>query len=130
MPGSVSQRRRPVVYWALLLVILAIQVRLLYAPDVSGPVLFAGADKLVHAGLFGLPSVIMLFGRLRPRVVLPLLALHAPVSEVVQGMLLESRIGDPWDAAADLLGMAVAVGLWWVVAGPNETVEGAGALVD
>jgi hypothetical protein len=128
--GPASQRRHPAVGWVLLLVVLVVQVRLLYAPDVQAPAPFPGADKVVHAALFGLPAVITLLGSLRPQVVLPLLALHAPVSEVVQATVLTRRTGDPWDAVADLAGMALALGLWWLVHARRDAVEGSGALID
>lgn len=130
MPGSASQRRRPVVGWALLLVALAIQVRLLYAPDLAGPTLFSGADKVVHASLFGLPALIALLARLRPRVVLLLLAIHAPVSEVVQGTLLIHRTGDPWDAVADLVGVALALVVWALLPARRDAVRSRPALID
>jgi hypothetical protein len=130
VPGTASERRRPVVGWVLLLVVLAIQVRLLYAPDLAGPALFAGADKVVHAGLFGLPALIALLGRLRPRQVLLLLVIHAPVSEVVQGALLTRRTGDPWDAVADLVGVALALGLWALLPARRDAGRPSPALID
>lgn len=116
MSESVRPRRRSAAWWLLLIGAVVAQLHLLYRPDVPGPALFAGADKVVHAVLFAAPTLVALLGRLRPRVVLPLLALHAPVSELVQGRALQGRTGDPWDAVADLVGIALAAGLWWVVA--------------
>ena len=130
VPRSASQRRRPVVGWALLLAALALQARLLYAPDLSGPTLFTGADKVVHAGLFGLPALIALLARLRPRLVLLVLVVHAPVSEVVQGTLLAHRTGDPWDAVADLVGVALALGLWALLPARRGWVRSRPALID
>ncbi len=116
--------------WALLALALVVQVRLLYAPDGPGPGLFPGADKVVHAMLFGLPAAIVLVARLRPRLVLPLLAMHAPVSEVVQGVLLTRRTGDPWDAVADLVGVALALALWRLVGARRDAVGPPSALID
>ena len=44
-----------------------------------------------------------LLAGLRPAYLVGLLALHAPVSELVQHYLLPNRSGDPWDAVADLV---------------------------
>ena len=43
------------------------------------------------------------------------MALHAPVSEVVQATLLPHRSGDRWDALADLTGVALGALLATVV---------------
>ena len=40
-----------------------------------------------------------------------LLAVHAPISELVQWRFIPYRSGDPLDLAADLLGIAVGVGV-------------------
>jgi hypothetical protein len=39
-----------------------------------------------------------------------LLAVHAPISELIQWRFIPYRSGDPTDLAADLLGIAVGVG--------------------
>ncbi len=109
MSGTIAQRVRNVVPWVLLALAVGIQVEALYAPDVPGPALFTGADKVIHVLLFGVPATIALLGPVAPRLVLPALLLHAPVSEVVQASLLPGRSGDPWDAAADLVGVLLAV---------------------
>lgn len=43
-----------------------------------------------------------------------ILALHAPVSELIQGELFPQRSGDPRDVVADLTGMALAIAAWLV----------------
>ena len=121
---------RRVVGWALLAAVLLVQARLLYAPDVPGTAPFPGADKVVHATLFAVPTAIALLGPLAPRRVLPLLALHAPVSEVVQGVFLSGRSGDPRDALADLAGMALAFGLWRLLRARRDAETPSPALVD
>ena len=78
---------------------------------------FPQADKLEHLVGFGLPCFLVLLavhlqvlasGR-RPRartvgLVVGLFAVHAVVSEILQGTLYTTRTGDPYDALADLAG--------------------------
>ena len=96
---------RHVVFGLLLLA----QLAALYWPrvDLQGPVTWS--DKVVHVLLFLLPTVAGLLAGVRPAYVVGLLALHAPVSELVQHYLLPNRSGDPWDAVADLSGVVLGV---------------------
>ena len=41
--------------------------------------------------------------------VVPLFAIHGPVSEVVQHLLLPRRSGDPYDLIADVVGIGLGV---------------------
>jgi VanZ family protein len=77
--------------------------------DVQGPVIWT--DKVVHVLLFLAPTVAGLLAGLRPGWVVGLVALHAPVSELVQHFLLPNRSGDVWDAVADLSGVVLGVTL-------------------
>ena len=90
---------------------LAVLVQLcaVYWPrvDVQGPVTWT--DKAVHVLLFLVPTVVGLLTGLRPAYVVGALALHAPVSEVVQHVLLPGRSGDVWDAVADVSGVVLGV---------------------
>ncbi|NHA69210.1 hypothetical protein EPD83_014285 [Phycicoccus sp. CMS6Z-2] len=66
-------------------------------------------------GVFLVPTVLALAARLPARWVLPVLAAHAVLSEVVQATLIPTRDGDVLDALADLLGVALGAlvaGLW------------------
>lgn len=103
---------------ALLLITLVLQLVVLYAPDAPGPPSpIPHVDKAVHAGVFALPVLVAAVGRPGwwPRVA-ALLAVHAPVSEVIQHTLLEHRSGDPWDVVADLAGVALgSIGVLLVV---------------
>ena len=81
----------------------------------SGP---AGADKLVHAGLFALLAATtrLRFGGPRPGrsadlALLVGLAGYAALSELVQARLLSNRSGDVGDLVADLAGVAAG---WWL----------------
>ncbi|HET7303993.1 MAG TPA: VanZ family protein [Segeticoccus sp.] len=95
----------------LFTVLVALQLLVLYAPSAPGRVEVTGLDKVVHASVFGLPALVATLRRW-PWVLLAL-ALHAPLSELVQHVLLPHRDGNVWDAVADLagivLGVAVAV---------------------
>lgn len=94
----------------LALVAVALQLVLLYSPSGGGAPPFPNFDKLVHCAVFALPVFFALVARL-PRVpVIAVLALHAPLSEVIQWTLLPNRSGDPWDVVADLVGVALGVG--------------------
>jgi hypothetical protein len=107
-------------WWGLAFVaVLAVHLAALYWPRVTivGPV--SWTDKVVHPLLFLVPVVV---GALWWRRVVPVAVvfiLHAPVSELVQHYLLPGRSGDPWDAAADLLGvgLGVVVATWWLARG-------------
>ncbi len=91
---------------------VAVQLVVLYAPRAPGSPLFPGSDKVVHVLVFAVPVLLLLLAGAPERVVLVLLALHAVVSEVVQGALLPDRSADPLDVVADLVGVAVGWGLW------------------
>lgn len=89
-------------------------------PAVSGGV--AGGDKLVHLLLFATLAALAAarFGA-RAAVLAAVLG-YAALSELIQGLFLPERSGDPLDLLADtvglLLGMAVA--RRWLVAGPGS----------
>ncbi|KQZ91249.1 hypothetical protein ASD62_17290 [Phycicoccus sp. Root563] len=93
------------------LVVVAVHLAALYWPrvDIVGPVTWT--DKVVHVLLFGVPTVLVLRAWPRRWALVGLLALHAPVSELVQHFLLPNRSGDPWDAVADLGGVVLGVTL-------------------
>ncbi|QGN59303.1 VanZ family protein [Nostocoides sp. HKS02] len=90
---------------------MVLQVAALYWPriDVQGPVTWT--DKVVHVLLFLVPTVLGLLAGLRPTWVVVGLAVHAPVSELVQHFFLPHRSGDIWDAVADLTGVLLGVGM-------------------
>lgn len=92
------------------MVLLSLYV--LFAPRTGGDGLFHGSDKVVHLVLFGLLAATTRwrFGRVTAGLVA--VAAYAPVSELVQGLLLTSRSGDPYDVVADLAGVAAG---WCVV---------------
>jgi len=63
--------------------------------------------RCVHAAIFGAVLWTGVRAGLRAWPLAAVLAVHAGVSEVVQATLLD-RDGTPWDAVADLAGMALA----------------------
>ncbi|MFV0407228.1 MAG: VanZ family protein [Propioniciclava sp.] len=95
---------------AVALIAVLIQSVALYWPELpaqAGPGI-PGLDKVVHVVLFATTTwaVAWAFG-LRWAVAAMVLQLSA--SELAQGALLPGRTADPWDAAADALGIAVGV---------------------
>jgi VanZ family protein len=90
-------------------VVLVAHLASLYWPriGIEGPVTWT--DKVVHVLLFLAPTVTGLLAGVRPAYLVGLLALHAPVSELVQHYLLPNRSGDVWDAVADLSGVVLGV---------------------
>ncbi|MDR3107262.1 MAG: VanZ family protein [Bifidobacteriaceae bacterium] len=107
MAKTVSTRRTlTAVAWLA----LAAQLVTLYAPEApgSGALSFPGADKLVHAAVFGF--AVWAWSRRYPQwgwLVLIIFAAHAAISELIQGQFLADRSADPWDAIADLVGVAL-----------------------
>ena len=92
------------------MVLLSLYV--LFTPRTGGDGLFYGSDKVVHLVLFGLlaGTTRWRFGPVTAGLVA--VAAYAPVSELVQGLLLTTRSGDPYDVVADLLGVAAG----WLLA--------------
>ncbi len=103
--------RRRVADWVLVALTLGLQFWGLYAPSLPdlGTSGIPFADKAGHAVMFALATWALL-RVLDVRVVLALMGLQIVASELVQAFWLPERTGDVWDAAADLLGVAVG---WW-----------------
>jgi hypothetical protein len=78
---------------------------ILFWPSPAGPDGVPGLDKVVHVATFGALAFTGLRVGLAARWWLPLLAVHAVASEVIQGLLLSRRSGDPLDVLADLAGV-------------------------
>ncbi len=93
-------------------VAVLVQLVVLYAPSAPGVPLFPGADKVIHLLLFAVPVLLLLLLGVDPRVVLGVFAVHAGVSELVQGLVLPDRSGDAVDALADLAGVALGWTVW------------------
>lgn len=92
------------------------------------PAWFPNADKLEHAVGFGLPVALLLtaltlrardrgrsLGRMVPVVVIAIFVAHAVLSEIIQHFFYRYRTGDPLDALADAVGVALGAGVYWLV---------------
>ncbi len=95
-----------------LLFALAVLAQLvaLYWPRPVDPESSLPVDKLVHAAIFGAVLWTGVRVGLRPGLLAAVLAVHAGVSEVIQGTVLD-RDGNVRDVLADLVGIGV-VWLW------------------
>ena len=86
---------------------LAVQLIAVYSPQgLAGPGI-TGLDKVVHVSIFFAPALALLMMGIRARWALGILAVHAPVSELIQHFFLPQRSGDVFDALADLSGVAL-----------------------
>jgi VanZ family protein len=92
--------------------VVLLSLYVLFTPRTGGDGLFPGSDKVVHLVLFALLAGTTR-ARFGPAVAgLAAVAAYAPLSELVQGLLLPTRSGDLWDVVADLLGVAAG----WMLA--------------
>lgn len=106
---------RPNRRWLVALgVALAVQLIVLYVPQAPAGPSITGLDKVVHACIFAVPVLAALLAGLSGWWVLGLLAVHAPVSELIQHFALPQRSGDVFDAVADLGGVLIG-GLAYMV---------------
>lgn len=90
---------------------LVAQLAALYWPNPPRVGGVPGDDKLVHAVIFLAPALLGVLAGIRPVVLAPLLIAHAVASEVVQHVALPGRGGDPWDAVADIVGVAIGLAI-------------------
>jgi len=111
--AAVRQRER---LWRVAFgVALVVQLIAVYAPSGVGGPEITGLDKVVHVLIFAAPVLTGLKAGIDARWVLGALALHAPVSELIQHFALPHRDGDVFDALADLGGVtlgALATVVW------------------
>jgi hypothetical protein len=87
---------------------LGVQFAVLYAP--RSPAVDTGGipvDKFVHMAVFALPTIALIGAGVPRGWVIGLMAVHAPLSEVVQGALLADRSAEGPDVIADLAGVAL-----------------------
>ncbi|MGW7680305.1 VanZ family protein [Kribbella sp. NPDC054772] len=110
--GETKSSRRTVWLWRIAFVAaVALQLYGVYAPREAGPhVGIPQIDKVAHLFLFAAVAFTGLKVGVPARWLLGALAANAVVSELVQHWLLPQRDGDPFDALADLAG--VALGAW------------------
>jgi hypothetical protein len=94
---------------------LVLQLIIVYSPSGVGGPEITGLDKVVHVGIFAAPALAGLMAGISAPWVLGALALHAPVTELVQHFALPHRDGDVFDVLADLGGVtlgALAAVVW------------------
>ena len=103
--------RKPNRLWCLGFgVVLLVQLIAVYAPGGPGGPEVNGLDKVIHVLIFAAPAFAALMVGKWPWWALGILAVHAPVSELIQHFLLPHRSGDLLDVMADLGG--VVLGAW------------------
>jgi len=107
--------RAPKLLWRVAFgVALVVQLIAVYSPVGPGGPQISRLDKIVHVFIFAAPALAALMVGIRARWALGILAVHAPVSELIQHFALPHRAGDVLDVMADLVGVAVG-GLAFVV---------------
>lgn len=102
-------RRGRAVLLTLFVAAVVVQLVVLYTPDAGGSAPFRQADKVVHVLVFLVPVALALLAGLPRWLVVMVFGAQAVLSEVVQGVFLAHRSGDPRDAVADLTGVALGV---------------------
>ena len=106
-PGRPKLRAQKRLWRLAFGVALAVQLIAVYSPQgLAGPGI-TGLDKVVHVSIFFAPALALLMMGIRARWALGILALHAPVSELIQHNFLPERSGDVFDVLADLSGVAL-----------------------
>lgn len=107
--------RTPILWWRWALgVALAVQLIVVYAPDAPGGPQIIGLDKVIHMSIFAVPALAGLMVGIRARWALGILAVHAPISELIQHFVIPHRNGDVLDVMADLGGVMLG-GLAYMV---------------
>jgi VanZ family protein len=102
-------RLRTYTLTAVAVALVLLQLCVLYWPvvTVQGPV--SWTDKVVHLLVFAVPTFMVGLASGRVWTSALAFAVHAPVSELVQHILLPGRTGEVWDAVVDLVGVSLAV---------------------
>jgi VanZ family protein len=116
-PGSAAEplTRKPNPLWRLAFAVaVVLQLISLYSTHAFGGPKISGLDKVVHLLIFAAPALAALMAGVSAPWALGILAVHAPVSELIQHFALPERSGDVLDVVADLVGVALA-GLAYVV---------------
>jgi hypothetical protein len=94
--------------WRVALVVaLVLQLISLYLPRAPAGPQVTGLDKVVHVCIFAAPALAALMAGVSAPWALGILAVHAPLSELVQHFALPQRSGDVLDVMADFAGIAL-----------------------
>jgi len=113
--GEVSEVVISPWWWAAAIGAVLVQLVAVYWPGSPGGeqlLTVTGADKVVHALIFGVPTYLLVSLTGRRWLFGAIFAVHAPISELVQWRFLPYRDGDVWDCVADLAGIAIALLVW------------------
>ena len=86
---------------------MSLELIALYSPKAPAGPQITGFDKVVHICIFAGPALAALMAGVSAPWALGILAVHAPVSELIQHFALPHRTGDVFDAMADLVGVAL-----------------------
>lgn len=113
MTNPAAAWRRGSLLWRIALIAaLVVNLYAMYAPRVAGPSTSIRLDLVGHAFSFAALTFTGLMAGLNARWLVPLVALNAVASELIQGFLLPNRTGDVTDLMAD----AVGIVLGWLAA--------------
>ena len=112
--GKPNPRTRILLWRWAFGVALVVQLIAVYALDAPGGPQINGLDKVIHVLIFAAPALAALMVGMRARWALGILAVHAPVSELIQHFVLAHRDGDVFDVMADLGGVVLG-GLAYLV---------------
>lgn len=102
-------------YWPLAIAVF-IALIMLFSPGSTVPSGPENSDKITHALMFVALAMTSLYARIPLWLTVIWLVLFAAISEVLQGVLPISRSASLWDAAADLVGVAIGIGIVAIVA--------------
>lgn len=106
---------------------LAVSMVMLFSPASDLPTGLPISDKVVHALIFLTLGLTALAARLGwPGISLLALIAYAGASEVLQEALPIGRDGSWGDLAADLIGLAIAFGLGWLLASRTSAKKAQG----
>ncbi|MFC4602941.1 VanZ family protein [Rhodococcus kronopolitis] len=107
-PSGLTRRLRERRSWPLL-VAVAVSLVMLFSPGSTVPGGPPNSDKVTHFLMFAVLVYAARHAGHRVVAVALWAAAYAAASEVLQGLLPIHRSGSVWDAAADLLGVAVGL---------------------
>lgn len=97
-------------YWPLAIAVM-IALVMLFSPGSTVPSGPENSDKVTHTVMFLVLAMTSLHARITWWLTALWLIAFAAVSEVLQGVLPISRSGSVWDATADLVGIAIGIGI-------------------
>lgn len=97
-------------YWPLATAVVVALI-MLFSPDSTVPSSPENTDKITHTLMFSVLAITSLHARIPVWLTAVWLVIFAATSEVLQAALPISRSGSIWDGSADLLGIAVGIGI-------------------